>query len=101
LFDLIAADASRKEGLKSWIYILARFSHIRLQERIKEVYMTKTQMLKKIAKLESINDHLSTELGHIDHLMRLAGFAGGIATVKATATEIITKGLTGNNNLNM
>lgn len=56
--------------------------------------MTKTQLLKKIALLESINDQLSTEVSYVDQLMRVIGFAGGLETVKATAQEIIDKGLT-------
>lgn len=55
--------------------------------------MTKTQLLKKIARLESVNDHLSAEVTYVDHLMRVLGFAQGLATVKATAQEIIDKGL--------
>lgn len=55
--------------------------------------MTKNQLMKKIAVLESINDQLSTEVSYIDQLMRLVGFSGGIETVKATAQEIIDKGL--------
>lgn len=54
--------------------------------------MTKAQLLKKLALLESVNDHLSTELLEIDRLMRLIGFSGGLATVKMTAEEIIDKG---------
>lgn len=54
--------------------------------------MTKAQLLKKIALLESINDQLTTEVTYVDHLMRLLGFAEGLATVKATAHEIIEKG---------
>jgi hypothetical protein len=54
--------------------------------------MTKAQLLKKIAVLESVNDQLSTEVSYIDQLMRLVGFAEGIATVKATAHEIIDQG---------
>lgn len=56
--------------------------------------MTKLQLMKKIARLESINDQLLTEVSHVDELMRLIGFAGGLQTVKATAQEIIDKGLT-------
>lgn len=50
--------------------------------------MKKTDLLKKVAQLESINDHLLTELGYVDHLMRLVGFAGGLETVKLTAREL-------------
>lgn len=55
--------------------------------------MTKAELLKKIAVLESINDQLDTEITHIDQLMRLVGFSNGIETIKITAEEIIEKGL--------
>lgn len=55
--------------------------------------MTKEQLIKKIAQLETINDQLSTEVAYIDNLMRLMGFSEGIETVKATAEEIIEKGI--------
>lgn len=57
-----------------------------------EVFMTKKQLLHKIAILESVNDQLSTEVAYVDELMKMIGFAGGIQTVKATAQEIIDKG---------
>ena len=50
--------------------------------------MKKATILKKIAQLESINDHLLSELGYADHLMRLVGFSCGLQTVKATAREL-------------
>lgn len=50
--------------------------------------MKKVDLLKKVAYLESLNDHLLTELGYVDHLMRLVGFAGGLETVKLTAREL-------------
>lgn len=55
--------------------------------------MTKTQLLKKIAYLESVNDQLSTEVVYVDQLMRLIGFSEGLITVKATAQEILDKGM--------
>lgn len=55
--------------------------------------MTKAQLLKKIAILESVNDQLITEVDYVDHLMKLLGFSEGLATVKATAKEIIDNGL--------
>jgi hypothetical protein len=55
--------------------------------------MTKSQLLKKIAVLESVNDQLSTEVSYVDQLMRLVGFADGLETVKVTAQEIVEKGL--------
>jgi hypothetical protein len=51
--------------------------------------MTKKDLIKKVAHLESLNDHLLTELGYIDRLMRLVGFAGGLETVKLTAQELL------------
>lgn len=51
--------------------------------------MTKAQIEKKIAYLESINDHLSTEISNVDHLMRLVGFADGIQTIKIAGKEIL------------
>lgn len=56
--------------------------------------MTKAQLLKKIAYLESINDQLTTEVCYVDKLMRLIGFSAGLEGVKATAQEIIDKGYT-------
>jgi hypothetical protein len=55
--------------------------------------MTKAQLLKRIAYLESLNDQLSTEVSYVDHLMRVIGFSDGLATVKATAQEIVDKGI--------
>ncbi|QLH37024.1 MAG: hypothetical protein HWD61_13525 [Parachlamydiaceae bacterium] len=50
--------------------------------------MTKAELIKKIAMLESVNDQLYSELVDIDRLMRLVGFEGGLETVKLTAQEI-------------
>ena len=55
--------------------------------------MTKLQLLKKIAVLESVNDQLITEVTHIDHLLRLVGFTNGLETAKLTAEAIVSKGL--------
>jgi hypothetical protein len=55
--------------------------------------MTKAQLLKKIAYLESVNDQLQTEVTYVDGLMRMIGFSDGLSTVKATASEILEKGL--------
>lgn len=55
--------------------------------------MTKVELLKKIALLESINDQLSTEVTYIDGLMRLVGFSNGLETVKLTAQEIVEHGV--------
>jgi hypothetical protein len=53
-----------------------------------EVNMTKKDLIKKVAQLESVNDHLLTELSYVDRLMRLVGFSGGLETVKLTAQEL-------------
>jgi hypothetical protein len=53
--------------------------------------MTKKELLKKVAYLESLNDQLITELSYLDKLMRLVGFSEGLETVKATAQEILQK----------
>lgn len=54
--------------------------------------MTKGQLLKKIAALESINDQLFAEVEYVDRLMRMLGFSEGLVTVKTTAQEILDKG---------
>lgn len=54
--------------------------------------MTKAQLLKKIAVLESLNDQLTTEVEYVDQLMRLLGFSEGLLTVKCTAQEILENG---------
>lgn len=54
--------------------------------------MNKVKLLKKIAQLETINDHLQTEINYVDQLMRMAGFQGGIETVKLAAMEIVKQG---------
>lgn len=54
--------------------------------------MNKKELLKKLARLESINDQLMAELSMIDYLMRQVGFSDGLRTAKATALEIHQKG---------
>lgn len=58
-----------------------------------EEVMSEKELLKKLAQLESVNDHLITELHQMDQLMRLVGFKEGIFTVKETAKEIIKQGI--------
>lgn len=50
--------------------------------------MTKAELIKKIAILESVNDQMYSELCDVDRLMRLVGFDGGLETVKQTAQEL-------------
>lgn len=54
--------------------------------------MTKRQLLKKLAYLESINDQLSTEISYVDQMMKMIGFAKGLSTLKATAEAMIERG---------
>ncbi len=51
--------------------------------------MTKRQLMKRIAQLESIQDQLSTELSHLDDMLRLVGFPDGLNSAKAIAQEIV------------
>ncbi len=53
--------------------------------------MNEEEHMKKIAYLESINDHLITELCNADRLMRMVGFEGGLSVVKATAQDLRDK----------
>lgn len=50
--------------------------------------MNKQDLQKKIAKLESVNDQLSTEIAYIDELMRQVGFTEGLESLKTTAKEL-------------
>ncbi len=51
--------------------------------------MTKNELIKKIAKLESINDQLVTEFETLDCLVRKIGFEGGLKTLKQAAMDLI------------
>lgn len=53
--------------------------------------MTKEELLKQIAQLESINDHLMTELGYTDQLLRMSGFPEGLESLKLVALEILNQ----------
>jgi len=50
--------------------------------------MTKTQLEKKAAELESMNNRLISELIYVDKLMKDIGFVHGLASLKATAQKI-------------
>ena len=45
---------------------------------------------KKIAKLESFNDFLQTELSYLDQILRECGFPEGINSLKETVEELIS-----------
>lgn len=51
--------------------------------------MKNKDLLKKIAKLETINDQLAAELHYLEHLARALGFAQGLKTLKAAALEML------------
>lgn len=51
--------------------------------------MKNRDFLQKIAKLETINDQLSAELNYLERLTRALGFADGLKTLKAAATEML------------
>ncbi len=45
---------------------------------------------KKIAELETVNDHLVTEIELIDSLLKEVGFEEGIATMKTAVYELMS-----------
>jgi hypothetical protein len=51
--------------------------------------MKDKNLIKKIAKLESINDQLAAELQYLEKLTRALGFAEGLKTLKAAALEML------------
>jgi len=51
--------------------------------------MKKKDLIKKIAKLESINDQLITEIEYLDLLARQIGFEEGLKSLKSAAIEIL------------
>ena len=51
--------------------------------------MRQKELLKKIAKLESIHDQLAAELHYLESLTRALGFADGLKTLKAAALEML------------
>ena len=51
--------------------------------------MKNKDLLKKIAKLESINDQLAAELNYLEYLTRALGFAEGLKTLKAAALDML------------
>ncbi|MDP1834487.1 MAG: hypothetical protein Q8K75_01030 [Chlamydiales bacterium] len=53
--------------------------------------MSNEELLKKLAELEFANDQLVSEIGYLDSLMRSIGFSEGLATVKATARELLER----------
>jgi hypothetical protein len=51
--------------------------------------MKEQNLLKKIAKLETVNDQLAAELHYLEKLTRSLGFADGLKTLKAAAIDML------------
>ncbi len=69
-------------------FLVARFLHLYLRQT-KGDTMKNKDLLKKIAKLESMNDQIAAELNYLEHLTRALGFAEGLKTLKAAALEML------------
>ncbi len=46
-------------------------------------------LIKKIAKLESVNDQLASEIRFLDEVSRKLGFQEGLKTLKEAAMELL------------
>jgi hypothetical protein len=51
--------------------------------------METKELEKEIARLESMNDQLTTELTYIDELLKLSGFSRGIESLREVALEML------------
>jgi hypothetical protein len=51
--------------------------------------MNENELIKKIARLESMNDQLVSELRYLDTISRELGFQEGLKTLKAAARELL------------
>jgi hypothetical protein len=58
----------------------------------------KTNLTKKLARLEFINDQLLSEIAYLDKLMRQVGFTEGLESLKSTARELFESGIDDKNN---
>ncbi len=54
-----------------------------------DVKMSEKGLVRKIAKLESVNDQLQAEYNHLNKLLIKLGFDEGIATLKEAANEML------------
>lgn len=55
--------------------------------------MTQQDLERRVAELEFVNDQLTAELSYVDQLMRQVGFVDGLASVKASAQEVLEQGV--------
>jgi hypothetical protein len=53
--------------------------------------MKHINLLKRIAKLESVNDQLAAEIHYLEKITRALGFAEGLKTLKAAALEMLNE----------
>lgn len=51
--------------------------------------MKQHELLKKLACLETREDHLETEIQYLNHLLMQVGFERGIETLKAAAEAMV------------
>ena len=47
------------------------------------------ELTNQIARLESVNDQLKSEISYVDDILKLAGFNEGIKSLKSAAAEVI------------
>lgn len=51
--------------------------------------MEQESLVQEIARLESANDHMLTELQMLDQLLRMTGFSKGLESLKEVAKQMI------------
>lgn len=51
--------------------------------------MKEQDLIKKIAKLETVNDQLAAEIHYLEQLTKALGFAEGLKTLKAAAIDML------------
>ncbi|NGX58441.1 MAG: hypothetical protein K940chlam3_01348 [Chlamydiae bacterium] len=51
--------------------------------------MNSLDLKNQIAKLESLNDQLNTELSYVDKLLKQLGFDEGLISLKTAALEVL------------
>lgn len=51
--------------------------------------MAKEDLIKKIARLESLNDQLASELQYLNSISKKLGFQEGLKTLKEAAKELL------------
>jgi len=47
------------------------------------------ELTNQIARLESVNDQLKSEISYVDDILKLAGFKEGVKSLKSAAAEVI------------